>query len=168
MKWFIIALVTASLIGSVMWVMPSPRQRHQAELRLRARKLGIQVRLARVALPRAQGEMEGEVCTTPAYRIPRTNLDRRERDNWSGWEVLRVETLNNDGLIEHWSWSRRADTLPAAALEQINRLLEQLPDDVLGVESTPLSLTFYWDERGDVSRLEQLHALAQPLLEQKI
>jgi len=168
MKWFIIALVTASLIGSIMWVMPSPRQRYQAELRLRARKLGIQVQLARVSLPRARGEMEGEVCTIPAYRIPRTNLDRRERDNWLGWEVMRVDTLNNDGLIESWSWSKKAGGLSAAALVQINRLLEQLPDDVLGVESTPLSLTLYWDERGDATQLERLHALAQPLLEQKI
>jgi hypothetical protein len=39
---------------------------------------------------------------------------------------------------------------------------------VLGVESTPLSLTFYWDERGDETRLDLLYRLAQPMLEQKI
>ncbi|MET3999447.1 hypothetical protein [Marinobacterium sp. MBR-109] len=168
MKWFIITLVVASLIGSVMWVMPSPRQRYQANLRLKARQLGIQVHMARVSLPRALGEMEPDVRTIPAYRIARTNLERSERDSWSGWEVLRVDTLENLGLPEHWSWSKGQGGLQPAALEQLNSLLEQLPDDVLGVESTPLSLTFYWDERGDESRLDYLHQLAQPLLEQKI
>ena len=168
MEWFIVALVTASLIGSVMWVMPSPRQRYQAELRMKARKLGIQVQLVRVSLPRARGEMEGEKQSIPAYRLPRTNLERSERDQWVGWEVLRVDTLNNQGLIENWSWSKKEAELSDAALLSINRMLEQLPDDVLGVESTPLSLTIYWDERGDETRLDKLFALAQPLLEQKI
>lgn len=168
MKWFIITLVVASLIGSVMWVMPSPRQRYQAALRLKARQFGIQVQLVRVTLPRAQGEMEPEVRTIPAYRVARTNLDRKERDGWCCWEVLRVDTLDNRGLLEHWSWKTGQGMLSPAALELINALLEQLPDDVLGVESTPLSLTLYWDERGDESRLAQLHELVQPLLEQKI
>lgn len=168
MKWFIIALVTASLVGSVMWVMPSPRQRHQAELRLRARKLGFQVQLVRITLPRAFGEVEGEERTLPVYRLPRTNLERHERDNWPSWEVLRVDTLHGDGLIEHWSWSKKAENLPPAALDQINGVLAELPDDVLGMESTPLSLGLYWEEQGDTDRLEQLHALVQPLLQQKI
>lgn len=168
MKWFIISLVVASLIGSVMWVMPSPRQRYQANLRLKARQLGIQVQMARVSLPRALGEMEPEVRTIPAYRIARTNLERGERDNWIGWEVLRVDTLDHLGLIENWSWSKGQGILQPEALERLNSLLEQLPDDVLGVESTPLSLTFYWDERGDETRLDLLYRLAQPVLEQKI
>jgi len=168
MKWFIITLVVASLISSVMWVMPSPRQRYQASLRLKARQLGIQVKITRVSLPRALGEVEPEMRTIPAYHIARTNLERSERDNWCCWEVLRVDTLDNLGLPEHWSWSKSQAALQPAALEQLNHLLGQLPDDVLGVESTPLSLTFYWDERGDEARLDYLHQLAQPLLEQKI
>jgi len=168
MKWFIIALVIASLLGSIMWVMPSPRQRYQAHLRLKARKLGIQVQLARVELPRARGETEPEVRTIPAYRIPRNNLERSERDNWTHWEVLRVETLDNAGLIEGWSWSKGQGGLSPAAVERLNAILSQLPDDVLGIESTPLSLTLYWGERGDESRLDDLQALVRPLLEQKI
>lgn len=168
MKWFIVALVVASLIGSIMWVMPSPRQRYQAHLRLKARKLGIQVQLARVELPRARGETEPEVRTIPAYRIPRTNLERNERDSWTPWEVLRVDTLDNEGLIEGWSWSKGQGVLSPVAVERINAVLSQLSDDVLGIESTPLSLTLYWDERGDESRLDDLCALTRPLLEQKI
>jgi len=168
MQWFIISLVVAFLLGSVMWVMPSPRQRYQAKLRLEARQKGIQVQMVQLTLPRALGEMEPEVRTVAAYRFPRTNLERRERDHWRGWEVLRIDTLHNRGLPEHWSWSKGAKALQPAALGQLHTLLQQLPEGVLGVESTPLSLTFYWDERGDETRLDLLHRLAQQALAQKI
>ncbi|PSL14869.1 hypothetical protein CLV44_10645 [Marinobacterium halophilum] len=168
MEWVIIVFIVASLVGSVMWVMPSPRQRYQADLRMRARKLGIQVQLARLALPRAQGEMEAETISVPAYRFVRTNLERAERDAWIGWQVHRLATLNDAGLPDGWSWIKGAERLSATAQASIIELLQQLPDDVVGVESTPLHLSLYWHERGESDRLEQLHAWVQPLLEAKI
>jgi hypothetical protein len=168
MKWFIIILVMASLLGSVMWVMPSPRQRHQGRLRLKARQMGIHVQLVRVSFPRASGELEGEDRTLAAYRFARTNLEQKERSGWRCWEVLRVETWNNKGLPDHWSWGKKVAVLEPAECEQLSAVLQQLPQGVLGVESTPLSLTVYWDERGDEVMLEQLAALIQPLLNAKI
>ncbi len=168
MEWLIIAFIIASLIGSVMWVMPSPRQRYQAELRMRARKLGIQVQLARVDLPRARGEMEAETVSVPAYRFIRDNLERGERDNWISWQVHRLDTLDNTGLPEGWSWLKGQGALSATAQAQLLTLLNALPDDVVGVESTPLHLSLYWHEQGEADRLEKLHALVKPLLAQKV
>ncbi len=168
MEWLIITFILASLIGSVMWVMPSPRQRYQAQLRMRARKLGVQVQLARVTLPRAKGELEPETISVPAYRFIRDNLVREERDGWIGWEVHRLETLDNEALPEGWSWLKGQGDLSQEAMMQLVTLLHGLPEDVVGVESTPLHLTLYWYEHGEADRLEKLHALARPLLEQKI
>jgi hypothetical protein len=168
MKWFIIILVMASLLSSVMWVMPSPRQRHQGRLRLKARQLGIQVQLVRVSFPRATGEIEGEDRTLAAYRFARTNLDRDERSGWRCWEVLRVETLNNTGLPEHWSWGKEVAALQPAEYKQLSAVLQQLPQGVQGVESTPLNLTLYWNERGDEAMLDRLAVLIRPLLDAKI
>ncbi len=168
MEWLIITFVLVSLIGSVMMVMPSPRQRFQAQLRLRALKMGIQVQLARVALPRAKGELEPETVSVPAYRFIRDNLSRSERDRWVGWEVYRLETLDNAALPQGWSWLKGQGALSQDAMTQLLALLDALPDDVVGVESTPLHLTLYWYERGEPDRLEQLHALVRPLLENKV
>lgn len=168
MKWLIIVFIMASLIGSVMWVMPSPRQRYQADLRMRARKAGIQVQLVRLELPRAQGEMEGDTLSVPAYRFLRHNVERVEKDRWHCWEVLRLETLNQQGLVAGWSWRSDDVALAGEALDGLNSILQQLPDDVIGVESTPLHLTLYWHERGEADRLDTLIGLVAPLLERKI
>lgn len=168
MEWLIIVFIVASLIGSVMWVMPSPRQRYQADLRMRARKLGVQVQLARVALPRARGEVEGDDISVPAYRFIRTNLKRAERDNWAGWQVHRLSTLDHEGLPDGWSWLKGQGAISSVAEGRLVELLEKLPDDVVGIESTPLHLTLYWHERGEAGQLEKLHEWVQVLLEEKI
>ncbi|MGB2130139.1 MAG: hypothetical protein ACPHXW_01860 [Marinobacterium sp.] len=168
MEWLIIVFIMASLIGSVMWVMPSPRQRYQADLRMRARKAGIQVQLVRLELPRAQGEVEGDTINVPAYRFLRQNVERAEKDRWHCWDVLRLETLDQQGLEPGWSWRSEDVTLTGHSLEALNVMLQQLPEDVVGVESTPLHLTLYWHERGEADRLDTLIELSRPLLEQKI
>lgn len=168
MKWLIIALILASLIGSMMWVMPSPRQRYQAQLRMRARQLGIQVQLARVELPRARGEMDAETVSVPAYRFIRQNLERSERDRWLPWAVHRMQTLDQEGLPKGWSWLKGQGSLSDNAQAVLNELLEALPDDVVGVESTPLHLSLYWHERGEADRLDQLNERVQPLIAQKV
>lgn len=168
MHWLIITFILCSLIGSMMWVMPSPRQRYQADLRMRARKLGIQVQLVRLEFPRGKGETEGETKSVPAYRILRQNLDRAEKDAWKAWQVLRIETLENEGLPSGWSWGSKGASLSAEAIDSIRQLVEQLPEDVVGVESTPLHLTLFWLERGEADRLESLLELSKPMLEQKV
>ncbi|GAA0785867.1 hypothetical protein [Marinobacterium sediminicola] len=168
MKWLIIGFILASLIGSVMWVMPSPRQRYQAQLRMRARQMGIQVQLARITLPRAKGEVEQETVSVPAYRFIRDNLERVERDNWPSWEVHRLETIDNEGLPAGWSWLKGQGRLSSEAKVQLVALLEALPEDVVGVESTPLHLSLYWHEKGEADRIDQLQSLVKPLLANKI
>ena len=167
MQWLIISLVVMSLIGSVMWVMPTPRQKFQARLRLRARTLGFQVQLAQLQLPRAQGEMEAETLSVPVYRLARTNLNRAERDAWVAWTVCRVETVANQGLVPGWSWIKGEGALPASALALLNEVLSRLPADVVALESTPIHLSAFWHEHDD-GGLEQIHAEITPLLEAKI
>ncbi len=167
MKWLIISLVVMSLIGSVMWVMPTPRQKFQAQLRLRSRKLGFQVQLAQLELPRARGETEGETIGVPVYRLVRQNLSRQERDHWTEWKVCRVETLANAGLPHGWSWIKGEAMLSEPALQVLNSTLEQLPADVLALESTPIHLNVFWQEAEDQG-LEQIHAAIEPLVEAKI
>ena len=168
MEWLIIGLVLAFLVSSVMWVMPSPRQRHQGVLRMRARQLGIQVQLAHLSLPRAKGEVDAETVIVPAYRFVRQNLSRSERDGWREWQVHRMDTINNEGLPDGWSWIKGEGCLSSTAFAQLEGLLKALPEDVVGVESTPLYLSLYWHERGDAAQLGWLHAQIQPLLENKL
>lgn len=168
MKWTIIVLIMMSLIGSMMWVMPSPRQRFQSRLRLEARKFGFNVNLAQLNLPRATGEVEPEKRNMPAYRMLRANLDRRERDAWIDWGVCRVNSQATTGLNAGWSWMQGEGRLDAGRLARLNAWLAGLPPEVEAVESTALQLSFYWREPEAEGALQALVDSANTGLEQKL
>lgn len=168
MKWAIIALIMTSLIGSMMWVMPSPRQRFQSKLRMDARKLGFQVSLKHLKLPRGQGETEGDERNLPLYRFARTNLDRKEREQFAGWSVARVNALANIGLPQGWSWIRGESELNSGRLKKLSDWLEGLPQEVIAVESEAHSLGLYWTEPQSEGALDRLAALANKAVEEKL
>lgn len=167
MKWLIIVFIVTSLIGSVMWVMPTPRQRFQAKLRMSARGLGLQVQLAQLKLPRQRGEVDAETIGIPVYRMLRTNLSREEKDCWNGWQVCRRETLSTTGLPPGWSWIKGEGQLSDTALAHICGVLERLPTDVVALESTVIHASAFWQE-GDESALEQIAGLLEELIESHI
>lgn len=168
MKWAIIVLIMLSLIGSMMWVMPSPRQRFQSKLRLDARKLGFQVQLSRLEIPRAKGEMDSETINMPAYRMLRGKLDRSAKEQWVEWMVARVDAMAADGLPKGWSWSKGERTLSAPRLDALSDWLTQLPTEVVAVESTAIHLTLYWREPERAGALDELAEKANQLLVKEI
>lgn len=168
MKWAIIALIMLSLIGSMMWVMPTPRQRFQAKLRLEARKHGFQVSLGSLALPRAQGEMEASELKSPIYRLHRSNLSRAERDAFIGYSVARVNAIANEGLPSGWSWIQGERALDARRLQRLAQWLESVPPEVGAVESDPIHLALYWREPERNGALDELAQFAKEAIEQKL
>ena len=98
MEWVISIAVILSLIGSIMWVRPSPREHVLSKIRLHARKLGFSVQIAHLETPRGKGQMEPEKIRVPAYRILRSDLSRDERDQWKTWQIFKTENVSNQGL----------------------------------------------------------------------
>ena len=167
MKWAIIALIMMSLLGSMMWVMPSPRQRFLAKLRLQASRQGFHVQIVRITPPRAAGQVEPEVLSATAYRLPRLNLQKNEREGFTEWQVFRQTAIADTGLPEGWCWGVGERCLSESQLNLLNDLIEALPDGVSSIESTPVHFSLYWDEKGDESSLDKLYQLMQPIMEQK-
>jgi len=167
MKWAIIILIMMSLLGSMMWVMPSKRQKFQAELRQKASKLGFNVQITRLTPPRAEGQVEPETYTATAYRLPRFNIDKHERESFAEWQVFRLRAIANEGLPEGWSWQAGERKLNTAQLAQLQELLAALPEGVSSVESTPAHFSVYWDERGQFTDLEGFKELMQEIIEHK-
>ncbi len=168
MKWAIIVLIMLSLVGSMMWVMPSPRQRFQSKLRLEARKYGFNVSLAQLVFPRATGEVEPEKRNLPVYRMLRNNLEKAERNDWQEWAVARVVSQSNTGLPTGWSWIRGEFEFKSPKLEHIAEWVEALPDEIVAVESNGLQLSLYWTEPGSPGALEGLSKIAVDGIEQKL
>ncbi|MGB1238515.1 MAG: hypothetical protein ACPG4U_09920 [Pseudomonadales bacterium] len=152
-----------SLVGSVMWVMPSKRERFLADLRLRAKRMGFQVQLIKLQYPRARKELEGERKSSVAYRLTRTDVSRDQHTSFASWRVLRCDTNASEGLCEGWGWALGERTLSAQALVKLNTLLQSLPDNVLGLESTPVHASAYWREEEALS-LQSLHDLVNQII----
>jgi len=168
MHWVIITFVMLSLLGSLMWIKPSPREKMQAAMRLHAKQLGFMVQIARVETTRGKGEMEVEKISVPAYRILRDDLPQALRDRWISWQIFRVENVADSGLPAGWSWKKGEGKLPAATLTLIRELIEQLPADVIALESSSVHFTVYWRERGDLATLDRMREQINPILDAQV
>ncbi len=147
MNYLIIAFVLLSLIGSVMWVKPTKRDRFLAALRMEAKRLGFQVQLLRLTYPREKGQVEPRKIPTIAYRLLRGKIAQQELNDWKSWRIIKCETNACEGLASGWGWVVGERTLSADLLTQLNGLLGQLPKDVIGLESTPIHMSAYWGEQ---------------------
>jgi hypothetical protein len=168
MKVFIIVVVVMSLLGSFMWMMPTPREKFQAKLRLKAKKDGFMVQLVRLTAPRAEGEMDGKIRNTPAYRLPRSNLDKREVNRMAPWQIFRVAAIANEGLPEGWCWKLGERALSDSQLSVLNEVIALLPSDVVAVESTPVNVTAFWNEKTGEEQLDTLKLALGKLIEGKV
>lgn len=168
MEWVISIVVMLSLIGSIMWIRPSPRERMMSQVRLHARKLGFIVQIAQLETTRAKGEMEPEKVRLPAYRILRNDLTRDEKDHWKSWQIFRTDNVANQGLPQGWSWKKGEYELSNAACEIISDLIMLLPKEVKALESNPMYFSVYWREAGGVEQLDAIYAAIQPILKAKI
>ena len=164
MEWVISILVLLSLIGSVMWIKPSPRERMQSQMRLHARKAGLVVQLAQLETPRARGETEPTQLRLTAYRLLRRERARSHMPS-SVWQVFRIDNIASEGLPSGWSWKQGERSLSAEQLASLHQLLEALPRSVLALDSNPQQLSLYWREEGGIERVDQLVQVLHTLQE---
>lgn len=159
MEWMIIVLIMMSLVGSMMWVMPTQRQKYQAALRMKAKQLGFQVQLEKVTPPRGKGELEPDSRDMTSYRVLRQGMSREEKNNFNSWHVFRHEAIANIGLPQGWSWSSGERKLSENELIQLNEFIQALPEGVFSIESSAVFVGVHWNEEGGEEVLESLYAL---------
>lgn len=167
MNWLIIALVLLSIVGSVMWMMPSPRERMQAKMRQKAMSTGLKVQMVQLKHPREIGQAEAETKGVIVYRLFRQNLSKTEKNNFNGWQIFKLNTLATDGLPEGWSWSKgegeHQDKTPLIA-----EVINELPGEQVSIQSTGDSVSYFWYESGNDETVEQIKSALDKLVEAKI
>lgn len=164
MKWMIIVLIMMSLIGSMMWVMPTPRQKYQAKLRLKAKTKGFIVQLERITAPRAKGEMDPQERDMTAYRVLRHDKD----ETLTPWKIFKVESIADTGLPPGWSWAEGERTLSAEQLERVAALIADLPEGVFSIQSSPVHFSVYWDEEGGEEVMDAMYERVMQVVGEKI
>lgn len=168
MNWVIIVVIMLAIVGSMAWVMPSPRDRMQAMLRQKAMRRGLQVQISRLLFPRALGEAEAEERNCTAYRLARPKVLGQGRFETLPWQIFRVQSHADTGLPPGWSWSKGERCLEDDQLALIAQVVEALPAAVYSLESTPLSVSVYWSEHGDLDVVDTLYEQLARLLEARL
>ncbi len=145
----IIALSVAMVVGPVLWIRPSPRQKQQARIRARAAALGLQVRL----YPKSSvtGDSKDREMVMH-YQLPRPQvLDESELGEW----VLRRRNFAHEmHFAESWDWQGKP--APARWHDALRGLLTQLPEDVFSIVGSPQGVAVVWNERGTDERVDQI------------
>ncbi|KUJ84891.1 hypothetical protein AWR36_004440 [Microbulbifer flavimaris] len=154
----IILFAVALVVGPVMWMKPSDRDRKLAGLRQRAIRAGMTVKMK--PLPTALGE------GTAAVYYNRWEDPRRLDVGWN----LELQRMSHDlHFSDRWDWAGKA--APEASWQLIRELLKRLPEDACAIHSTRGGLGIQWQERsGDkgFETVEQALKQMRPEIEEAI
>ncbi len=149
MIYLIIFIVVALVLSPVFWMMPSPKQKRQIQLRQRAMALGLQVKVCDLpqthrAMVRKESPEQGVV-----YRL----LWRRADTENENFHFL---CLRDD--------DERANGATQTVVEDIlSDALASMGDIILAVEYSHAGLAIYWRENDAVERVDQIFQQLQSL-----
>lgn len=155
----IILFAVVLVVGPVMWLKPSERDRRLASLRSGAAKSGLTVQM--MPLPAALGEGSAAVYI-------RRWEDRRRLQ--TGWVLEQQRVEHEMHFSGRWDW-RNGREAPEAAREPLRTMLLDLPADACAVISTESGLGIQWRETsGDTgaSRIRRLLSEYRPTIEEAI
>lgn len=137
--WIIVGVVAAILVSNLAKLMPRGRERHLHRLREEARRCGFAVEWLREA------QRVNYLAGCIAYRMP---LERAPL----------AQEFSCRRSAEGWLWLGGSAATPGCA-----EVLEQLPEQVRGIDRQSLSVVIYWREPDDVAVVTALATALAPL-----
>jgi hypothetical protein len=152
MVYLLLVLAVALVIGPVMWLRPSQGQQRLARMRLRARQLGIDIRITELPRTRRAEVRREDVEQGALYRLyvhdPRT------------LRPLNYRCVRVQGGV----WESSGDELPPALRDVVIAAQTQLPADAVAIELGAQGAGVFWRERGDESAVATVADQLQGLL----
>ena len=177
MSWLIVLLVLLAAFGPVAYFMPSRRDRQLADLREQARRLGVDVSLAR--LPKLAASPDERVSPGGQRRVPvldcvdwSLRTERGDAD-WPRVRLLRHERTEFPALPELADWELDRSFHPAAppqaVLARLASYVSDVPADAVGLALSEGRASLYWHERGfdgdSAARAQAVHEVLQRLVQ---
>lgn len=147
MSILVIVLAVCLVLGSMLWVLPSAKERQQMVLRRQAMRMGIQVQLSKLEDP--SNPFEKIHCV--AYRLPHRQVEKGAK-SW----LLYGKTITRNPEIGGWGFGARAPRPETRYLEGLKPLLARLPEDAIALELTPGAVSVYWREKGQSEDVETI------------
>ncbi|MGH1484948.1 MAG: hypothetical protein ACRBCI_01935 [Cellvibrionaceae bacterium] len=131
---FFIVLAIAMAVGPIMLMQPSKRDRRLAALRSAAAMSGLSVHMSDYI----NGNNKQAVAVyTMAVELPQEA---------PSWQLLKRTYKHDIHFYGQWDWQKEPDPLMRQE-KQLKALLDDLPDDIVGLEVNKNLLGIWWRER---------------------
>ncbi|MBV1882579.1 MAG: hypothetical protein KUG82_13155 [Pseudomonadales bacterium] len=168
MEYVIILLVISMMVGPILWLRPTPRERHISKLRTQAMSAGMSVTCPGVkrfkwAETNVLIEANRFVRYTLTFDDSQLSADDFRGSNAASFNGTYFRWIYKGN--EEWQWhevsGNKLDKIP-----ELRALFEEIKGSSLGVVAIQLSYkscSVYWHERGDETSVEQIKQYLQTL-----
>ena len=128
----------ALLLGPILLMQPTQRQRREAGLRQAALTKGLRVYLQK---PPKGADVPVSMRSIASYCLPW----RDKEDVRNPWLLIKSKYAHEAHLFGLWDWQEKSNGIDEAVLSQC---LATVPERVVAVASGPQGFCCYWDELG--------------------
>ena len=175
----IIAITIALVVGPLLWLRPTPRDRQLERLRAHARNRGLNVAMHLIDDPdphfsdrvSSGGKLRHPTLTVAHYQLPLHLPSTLHARQAPAWEVVRVRENDRDqieaelsaGLRPGWRFSKPGLPLIEKVVGRLSELLARAPRGTVKIEGSAEGCGLYWLERGDVGEVDRIAELLEAL-----
>ena len=150
LTFLMIAAAIALMVGPVMMLQPSARQRQLIALRAQALNMGLKVRMSR-----HKGNSIAEYYSS-------WTLADNEKFCGEIWSLQRQNIEHEIHFHRDWNW----EGPPAknqSLLNTLHQLLDECPRSIVGLSATPMGVSCLWQERGGEVELQKVGEMLSQL-----
>ena len=138
-------LTVAMIVGPIMMLRPSPRQKQITQLRSLAAQRGLRVQMLDNPVKSAPSTRPGAKAKAVAAYCMQLQIDADSPLNEQRWMLVRAPFAHDIHLGKIWDWANPSDTAPIAE-EPLLAYLQQLPETVLALRQDGKGLSLLWSE----------------------
>ena len=156
--WVLVAgLAFLMVIGSILWIMPSKRDRRIARLRQAAILKGIKVKLIKYPLINLSGRVEEGAIDAAGY-----SFSLEEEGVHAGWMLIKSFQSSDDAVDKSapkgWGWYISQQPLSQDILTHLESLLLKYADQIQALSIMTGGITVGWNEQGVAADLDEFEA----------
>lgn len=154
MTILIVVAIIASMLGSILWVMPSKRDQDRMKIRLLARKNQLGVQLTHIELPDKWDKSTTKVKSA-AYHKFRINKLKTLTDEVC---IYPYEVWKYENILDGW-YANKAIKLSESSQETLKTHFESFKAIIITMDCVSL----HWDENGDEDDVNKIQSLLSEL-----
>jgi len=155
-EWLVLFCASCLIIGSFSYIKPTPKQKREAKIRMRAIELGLKIK--QLDMPNLS--IEGRVNKTKAPLVffqlhvpPKVGADKRtEIENT--WIIQRTTGESGIYLADGWTWNQRSTNNDVVTF--LEGFLNTQGEHIRAIDVNKYYVAISWNERPNNEYIETL------------